>query len=505
MSFAQYTIPAPGGGLNLIDGNTVPFVPENDALELINLYPENLNKVCLRGGLQDYCDSGETVEITTLDSFRLQSGATKVIAATNNKLYEVATTTPDDITGSTTPTSDEWNTVVFNNRIFLMNGADTMQVYTGSGNAADAAFTGGSTPSLDTLIAGGVYKERLYFVEENSASFWYGGSQSISGALTEFPLDSFLTRGGYLLYAGGYTNQTADSSAALFMAASSEGEILFYSGSNPGDASWTLVARYYVGRPLGFRAFVEVDNDTWIITEQGIVPVSLLFQGGAAAAENAISRKINRRIQEHASFFGVSHRWRGVFWPQGKRVYILYPVTGANSRILVCNTETLAWCEYTYSTAGRVLDIAINAGIPYAGDDSGQIRKMEQNQNDDGEAITFKLTMPYNYFGNRQSFKRSFDVRPLIRTASGVELTLFIDTDYKRAASGGTIRTSTGTATPWGSPWGSPWSSGAKYLYDRYSLSGQGHSGAIRIQGSIDDAPFELNAIEIRYNAGGQV
>lgn len=497
MPFQGFTLPAPSGGLNLVDA--IDNLPPNDADELINLYP-NGSKVSLRGGHREFCDTGSSA-IRSMYVLPLANGTRKILVGTNATFQEVSSGAASAVTGATTPTSNDWNATVFSHRLFLCNGADTVQVYTGSGNCADSTFTG---VTLSTLINVSSYKERLYFVKKDSASFWYGPTKSIAGALTEFDLQYYFTLGGRLLFAGSYTDRLSSVAQDLFMACSSEGELFFYSGSYPGGA-WELAAKFKIGRPLGYRAFIRVDNDIWIITEQGIVPVSLLFSGSPTVALNTVGRKVNKRIADFAANTGSSHLWHGLHWSIGRRVFIVVPASAVDTILLVCNTETGAWCEYRYATSGTAISIAEADGIPYLGDNVGVVHQAEQNFSDGGVAIAYEGRLAYSFFGSRGNFKKFVDVRPLIVAGSTVTIGVGIDTDFQRGANLDTISGGVGNFTAWGSDWGSDWSGDVSYLFNRYSLRGQGHSGAIRISGSVLDAPLEFNAFEVRFEIGGQV
>ena len=58
------------------------------------------------------------------------------------------------------------------------------QQYDGS-TVSNAAYTG--IADDNKLVDVCVYKERLFFVEKDSASIWYLPVGTVTGALTEFP------------------------------------------------------------------------------------------------------------------------------------------------------------------------------------------------------------------------------------------------------------------------------------------------------------------------------
>jgi hypothetical protein len=152
--------------------------------------------------------------------------------------------------------------------------------------------------------------------------------------------------------------------------------------------------------------------------------------------------------------------------------------------------------------------MATLAGIPYFGAADGNVRRAEQNLNDDGVAIPIRARLPFNFFGTRGNFKAFKDIRPLMYTLAGVTLQISIDTDFKQSAASGSVTTTSGTSGGlWDdSDWDTTdWGDEAEYYYGRYSIKGQGHSGAIRIQGSVKDVPLEFSAFELRFEVGAQV
>lgn len=497
-NFGVFPLSAPSGGINLVDA--IDNMPPQDAIELVNLYSDG-QKVITRGGYSLFADTANPSFVSSLYSLPLADGSEKLFAALDNKFY-VLNPIVVNITGSTTPTSSEWNGSIYRHHFWLCNGQDTVQVYNGT-TINDATYTG---VTLSTLINQSTYQDRNYFVEKNSASFWYSGQNAITGALTEYPLDSFFHRGGFLLFCGSYTASLGDVETDFFLACSSEGELLFYQGLSPSDTAtpWKLRARFVIGRPLGYRAFVRVDSDLWIITSQGIVPVSMLFSGGSTVAANSVSRKINKIIQEAAREFPFSHLWTGRFWHQGKRVYIPIPLSVSDTYFLVCNTETGAWSKYELSHVGRGISIEIYDDTPYLGAVDGIIYEFERTSLDSTLPVPFEMRLAFSFFNTRQQAKFFKEIRPLVFAVPGTTLNIGMDTDFRLTDTTREATFASAVSTPWGSPWGSAWSSEATYLFDRFGLEGKGHSGSLHITGEASER-IEFSVFEIRFEAGAQV
>lgn len=510
MAFQGFTMPPPYGGLDLV--SPIDNMDPSFALELVNIFP-GAGAPTVRLGYEQFADVGSTEPLKTLVTLYKKDGTSELIACGTTKIYKITEAgVVTNITGSTTPTSGEWQTVTYANNVYLCNGTDNAQVYTGTGTCSDITFTGVSKNALINVTA---YKERLYFVEKNTAKVWYGDLQvtgtAATPALTSFDFQYVFTRGGFLVGIGSFSTNTSMTSQDYFWACSSEGEIVFYNGTYAGDATtWGLVARYYIGSPLGYRAFVRVNNDVWIITEQGIVPISGLFQSDPEAALQIVSRNVNPLISETAQQFPFNHQWAGFFWPAGRRVYISLPATGATCNLLVYAIDTKGWSRFNLFDAGHSLSSTMFKNLPFYGSSTGIIWEGETGQADavtttDSQSIAFSGRTAFNFYGSRGNYKAFKDIRPIMKVKRGVTLNLALDTDFKRQPTITTVTTPVATFTPWGSPWGSPWSGDVEYVFDRYATKGQGHCAAVRFGGAIKNTTMQIFGFEIRFDMGGQV
>lgn len=519
MALQAVTMPAPIGGLDVV--TPIDQTDPNYALELINIFP-GASAPTVRAGYQQFCET-ITNPIVTLTPYNKADGTLQLVASTSTKIYSLNTAgVATDVTGTTTPTSGEWNTVQYAGRLYLCNGSNTAQSFNGT-TCSDLVFSG---VTLSSLINVTVYKERLYFVEKATTKVWYGGLQVTgtggSPALTSFDFGYVFSRGGYLVGIGSFSNSANVAVQDYFWACSSEGEIVFYSGNYAGDpTTWGLVAKYYIGKPLGYRAFVRVNNDVWIITEQGIVPISALFQSDPESALLSVSYRINPIISTAANAIGFSHQWSGFFWPQGRRVYIKVPTSGSAGYFLVYSIDTKAWTMFQLYRDTHAATACLFNKLPYYGDYSGQIWKGETGQSDamisgSGNPISFEFRSAFSFYNSRGNFKVFKDIRPLLEGQRGLSIGLGMDTDFKRQDSLPVIVTGTSDFTQWsvagstlGSsgyvPWGSSWSSSTEYIFDRFATKGQGNCAAIRCAGALQNSTLKFLGFEIRYDLGGQI
>ena len=504
----------PYGGLDLL--SPIDNMEPQYALELVNVFP-GAGAPSVRLGYTKFNTGGTTIPSSPINFMRelpLADGTKHLIAATSTNLYKIISDgTVSTVTAATPHTNNIFNSEIFANNLYLCNGVDTPQVYTGTGNAANVTFT--CTAGLSNLITCAAYKRRLYFIQKNTMSVWVHASVDVPGTGGSPKLDEILdikyvmTRGGHLLFAGSYTNQTASTSQDLFFAVSSEGEIVFYSGKGPSD--WSLVAHYYIAKPVGYRAFVRVDADVWIITQDGIVPVSALFQSDSATALMTVSAKVNPLISAGAQLLPFGHDWLGFVWPRGRRVYISVPQSSTENYFLVYSQDTKGWTTFRLFDGQHANTSCYAFEYPFYASQTGDVFKGETGQADaitatsSGQAITFAGRTAFSFYGSRGNYKAFKDIRPLLKVKKGVTLALGLDTDFKRSNVVTTVTTPTSTFTAWGSPWGSPWSADIEYSFDRYATKGQGHSAAVRFGGSIKNTTLDIYGFEIRYDQGGQV
>ena len=504
-SYSSYTLPPPVGGLNYVD--PIDNMPQGDARVMCNFFPDN-ESVKLRKGYTEVTDSGTGYAanpVKRLWNLPLANGTEKLVAAyddSTNHLFDVSTGTLTSIEGATVPTSEEWQHVVFKNRLFIVNGADAPQVYTGTGNFANAGFTGTGLTASDAINIG-AYRGRVYLVEKDTASVWYGAVGAVTGATTEFDLSDVFTRGGYLVAAGSYTNQVADTSQDLWMAVSSEGEVLLYTGSYPGDSAWSIVARYFIAKPIGYRCLISYDSDTLILTRRGLIAVSSLFQGDYVG-NSGIARKVNKYIREAAEDRAGLDAWHCIYSADQRKLFLNMPLSATTSEQLVCNVDTGAWCQYTYAGSSAPYSFSNFGSEIYFGGAEARLYHAETGETDGVLSIPSDVLWAWNFFGRRGNYKRFVDARPLIVGSNVSGLGVKMERDFAVGAADSPAVMGT-SSTPWGSAWGSPWGGGTTATFDRYTLGSQGHSGALRVTATFKNVSLELNAVEVRFETGGQI
>jgi hypothetical protein len=494
----SYSIPAPTGGWNARD--PLDNMPENDAIKLINMFPDTLS-VKVRKGFR-YHSSGMGGQVQSGIEYSKADGTKQLIVFANNKVWNASTFlgTATDITGAATITTSKWQVVNVRssatNYLIMVNGSDQPLKWDGT-TLSSTAFTGVTD---DNLIDINYYKTIPYLVEKNTASFWYGGVDAISGALTQFDLGSIFTLGGSLLWTRTWSKESSGSLEDIFVACSANGEVLIYSGLNAGDASWTLIGRHYIPRPIGIRSVVNLAGEPHILTIQGIIPLSQLLHRTDTQA--FVTDKIRQAITAAASTYKSNFGWQMVPYYQGYSLYVNIPVAeGVTSEQYVMNFLNGSWTRYTGMNASSIF--TYNDKLYFGGMD-GFVYEADVTNSDLGGAIDWEMKQSFNYFQDRANLKRFVYVKPIITTNNSLTFSTGVDVDFSDITlTDSSI--SVGTAgTPWGSAWGSPWSSESDMVVQNwYNILGIGRAAAFKLKGSSQEISFALQTTNILYEPGG--
>lgn len=495
---------APVKGWNGRD--SLDAMEEGYAVRLCNIFPET-NYVSLRKGFRVHATGMGTGAVQTLAELVTEAGTRKLVACANGNIYDASTYNAAATSLDSGFTSNKWQTANFRNKLILVNGADQPQQYDGSA-VSDAAYTGIADDA--NLISVEVYKSRLYFVQKDTASVWYGGVDAITGGLTEFDVGSLLRLGGYVMYAGSWSNDSGAGMQDLFVIVSSMGETLIYNGTYPGEdgttagaEAWQLVGRYFLPVPLGRRAFMNLAGDLVILTDQGAVSLAAVFAQGKDEIYRMVTDLIADPYQDGARAYAANFGWCGLSYPRGHMAIINVPtVADGNADQWVMNTLSGAWTKFQNIKASSWTTYSDK---PYFGGMDGKVYEFDIGADDGGDVIDFEIKTAFNYFGDRRSEKRFLMARPLFIGDTAMRFLMNVDCDFEDRTITDTITTTGVSGAEWDvADWdSSSWDGGATYRADWYDLSGHGRCAALRIKGSSTNALFNLSAINVTFEIGG--
>ena len=278
-------LPTAQGGLNLRD--SLDVMPERDCIQMDNVIPDvGVDRV--RPGFREISENSAAI----LMSYN-EVGSEEVLAADSGSVYTVDLSDGSFTLIGSGFTNNDWLYTSFADgagaiHTIMANGSDVAQDYNGT-TLANVGFT---IPGGVTLNKPLSFKNRLYFVDEGTTDLYYGGVQSISGTLTQFPLAGFFKLGGEIAGIANWTQDAGEGIDDLLVVFSTEGEVLLYRGTSPAASDWSLRGVFRISRPIGKRFVEKMGGDLVVLTEQGYFPLSQVLNQDRANRV-AISDKIN--------------------------------------------------------------------------------------------------------------------------------------------------------------------------------------------------------------------
>lgn len=338
-------IPAPIGGINKQD-NMVQM-PLTDARTLANYfcYPWGIIE---RAAVQTVVSN---IQATDFIPVQGDSGDDRLlIVATNNTVVRLDTTddtTPTDVTNTATITNTAavyWTH--FNNRVFFVNEVDVPWLYSrAAGNCSQASFTG-PTGGGTAIAHCWNYKSRLYLLDGLSGTetrVWYGAVDAISGTFSQVDFAGVLKDGGYLLCGTSWSFNQGLGIEELFVLFSTTGEVLIYSGDNPGAANWQIISRTKIPRPVGRGCLSFVGDEVFVNTEAGLYSLRELFTTGQQnRSKISFTKKLFYDDRAAFSNKGIAPSFDTPF---------LFGNALSETSLYAMNYETGAWSQLNYAVA----------------------------------------------------------------------------------------------------------------------------------------------------------
>lgn len=461
------SVPSPVGGLNARD--SLANMPTTDALILDNWFPTP-SDIMLRNGYSNWA-TGLPGWVESLMPYNGLTAVRKLFAASVNgggaSIYDVTTqgtVGTAKVTGLTNARF-QWTNFATAGATYLygVNGQDNPVLYNGTtwqqvGSATSPiAITGTDSSKFIQVVP---YQQRLYFIPVNSTGFWYLAAASIGGAASFFDLGPLLNLGGYIVGMVDWTINNAAGIQEYACFVSSEGEVLMYQGFDPNtSATWGLVARFRIGRPIGNRFICKSGSDVLLLTVDGVVPLSASLLTDRSSINIAVSDKIRNLIRNDLANYNANFGWQLKLFPAGTKLIVNVPVSPDSQMYqYVMNTITGAWCSF-----GKINNPWLAACFEILEDNlffggNGYVGWADQGQEDNNGSIQAVGKGAFNYFGIKGQNKMFTFMRPVFIAGGSLQASIDINVDFEDVPPTSTPSTSAGTGTPWGSPWGSPWS-----------------------------------------------
>lgn len=510
------TVPAPNGGLNARDG--LANMAETDAVQLTNWIPDSGGVRCRKGYSEWAINFPESVISSIVPYFAQASafpGGTFLTAPTTmpGKLFAASDVAIYEITNSTNApavsrvlsggTYAGWlsSTMMVNSAgttyalvcseadgYFTYDGAAWVKVTLGGG--ATQVSVGDPT----TFVHVSMWKRRAFFVQKNTSVVWYLAVDSPYGVAAKIDFGPMFKHGGHLAYTCNWTIDAGEGIDDLFVAVSSNGDVVVYKGTDPSSGStFALVGTWFVGQiPLGRRGYVQYGGDIVLLSADGIYPISYVTRGGSellVAGNGEYSSLIRPLLGADIRASFTQRGWQLLIHPSERLMISSVPDYGSRvSKQYAMSTSLNKWCQLS---GVPIYCMGSIAGYTFAGTVDGRVLLLFNGFYDDvaygsatGNLISGSVTPAFNYFGVPSLQKQFLMVRPVFVSQQEPQVQCDISVDFKVITPSGTTSASVTDGGVWGTGlWGTAlWGGGVNTYADWYSVGDTGFCGAATVK-----------------------
>ena len=501
------SLPAPVGGWNVRD--SIANMDEKDAVTMTNWFPSTTDVMVRKGWISHVEGYASEVE-----SLLVYNGSTtsKMFAVSNGEVFDASSSASSAGAAELTGLSNSrWKEVNIStsggNFMYVANGVDTPYLYDGSTwtsitGASSPAITGVTTTDLRNPA---LFKNRVWFVEDETLRAWYLPVDSVGGTAGSLDLSAVARRGGELIDIGTWTIDAGEGVDDYWVGITSEGEVIVYKGTDPSSSStWALVGVWQLGSPIGERPMIKYQGDIALICIDGVLPLSKALLSARVDARVALTDKIQGAMSEYATSYSTNFGWQLLFYPKGDMLILNIPVQEGNQQEqFAMNTITGAW--------GRFTDIEANCWCifndePYFGG-SNYVGQFWSGLSDNDSDINADVQQAFSYFRNRGNGKFFKMVRPIIASNGSPALLAALNVDYSTDAPTNTLNFAPTSYAVWDSAtWDSGLWGGALSVLKSWQTFGKvGVSAAMRLLVQQQGIETHWQATDFIYEPGGYI
>ena len=195
------------------------------------------------------------------------------------------------------------------------------------------------------------WKNRLWFVQEESGDAYYTDVDAVGGQVKKFTFGSKFQHGGDLKALYSWTIDGGDGIDDLLIAISRGGDVLIYKGIDPelapdAPGGFSLVGSYFLGEvPESRRLGVDYGGELYLLSTFGITSIRDLLQGVVPDdAGKSPSSKISRYIRAELNAGKDELNWSMHIHPADGFLQVVTPYTTRKDAVQYTqNLLTRAW------------------------------------------------------------------------------------------------------------------------------------------------------------------
>ena len=439
-------LPAPVGGVNAV--SSIMSMPPTDSVVMENWIPYP-DRIQIRQGAANHV-TGSGANVDRLHTYAAPGGGETLFATTDSGVYDVTSAgawpaaavalTDGKTIGAILSTGAS-------NYLTLVNGVDDAKQFDGATWSSIAAFGGVNTNTIKYIET---YRQRYYFIVENSMTLGYLAANAITGASTTYNLGSVFRRGGNLTALGTWTIDGGSGPDDHLAICTSMGEIAVFTGSDPASpTTWVYKGTYFIGRPLGQKPFFKYGGDLLYLCENGLFPLSRALLVATIDRSQSISRKIGQIFNDAGQAYFSNEGWEITAMPDIP--LLLVNVPGSTIRYqYVMHAQTGSWSIFSGWNAfcfARVGGTVYFGGSTFVAKVSGSA--------DFGANITATMLQAYSTMGMSRNKKVEM-IRPIFEVNGTYSYTLGLASDFQAIGQTNLISSGLGGAAAlWGTAvWG---------------------------------------------------
>jgi hypothetical protein len=327
--------------------------------------------------------------------------------------------------------------------IITRTGATTFTYTMATAPATDGVTLGAYTINYaitgvnsNTFVHVNLFKNFLFFVQENSMEVWYLPVGQVSGAALKLDFGGIARMGGFIQAMGTWTIDAGQGADDYAVWVTNNGEAIVYNGTNPNAAeTWALKGVWQLGQTFNRRCFLKWSGDLLLLTQDGLVPLAAALQSSRLDPRVNLTDKIYYEISQEASLYSANFGWQINYFASENMLIINVP-SGNGVRQFCMHTISKAWCSFSNINA-KCWELSYDT-MYFGG--NGFVGRFWDSYSDAGNNINAEVQQAYSYFDAPGQQKRFTMIRPIFQTDNGLPgILVGINTDFDAQNSLGAV------------------------------------------------------------------
>jgi len=502
-----YDVTATGAATQVYSGLS------NSKWQFVNVSTVGGHFLGMVNGLDPAMVYNGTSWITVASTSTAQTISTITRGGTGNLTATVTTAAPHNLLSNNQIVVTGASPAQYNGTFIITRINSTQFSYTMATAPATNATTVGSY-SITISVTGvdsasfvniNLFKNRLWFVQEDSLKAWYLDPLSIGGTATALDLSGIARNGGFLQAIGTWTLDAGQGADDYWVGVTSMGEVIVYNGTDPSVAeTWLLKGVWQFGQTFARRCFFKWAGDLLLLTQDGLVPLSGALQSSRLDPRINLTDKIYYAVSQAATQYYDNFGWQINYFASENMLILNVPITSGKQQF-VMHTITKAWGQFTGIEA-NCWEVHGKEGMYFGG--NGYVGNFYNSTSDNGTNINANCQQAYSYFNSRGTLKRFTMVRPIIITDNALPTVLCgISTDFDPVSPNGAVTYNPAliAIAEWDSGiWDyNLWGGGVNINKQWQGVTGIGYAGGINISVASQGVDFHWASTDYVMETGG--